>query len=57
MRKPGLAGAAFTQAEAEALLTEQSDMSMLADELVVAYQLAQASLISQGKWKRQQEGD
>ena len=57
MRKQGLAGAAFTQAEAEALLTEQSDMSMLADELVVAYQLAQASLISQGKWKRQQEGD
>jgi len=57
MRKQGIAGAAFTQVEAEALLTEQSDMGMLADELVVAYQLAQASLIAQGKWKRQQEGE
>jgi CRISPR-associated protein Cmr2 len=57
MRKQGMAGAAFTQAEAESLLTERSDMSKLADELVVAYQLAQASLIAQGKWKRQQEGE
>ncbi|MBI5591681.1 MAG: type III-B CRISPR-associated protein Cas10/Cmr2 [Deltaproteobacteria bacterium] len=57
MRKQGVSGASFTQAEAEALLAEQTDMGMLADELIIAYQLAQASLIAQGQWKRQQEGE
>jgi CRISPR-associated protein Cmr2 len=56
LRKRGaMMGTAFTQAEAETLLNERTNMGALANELIVAHQLAQAGLMAQGKWKRQQE--